>query len=224
MNVVDFLKKKREMLSNSSFEMKDFLSPSLRDYWSDISQSLNDQINTWISDSESAFSRLVNSPDTALPPLPAADNLRSELLPQIGEETFVGEWFEVSQERINEFAQVTHDHQWIHTDPQRAAAESPFKTTIAHGFLTMSLIPYLTNSVDESANKYPTAKMTVNYGLDNVRFLYPVRVNAKIRARSRLSRVERIKRGLEVATEITIEVENSRRPAVIVESIMRLYF
>ena len=105
---------------------------------------------------------------------------------QLDQETFVGEWFTVEQECINQFAEVTGDQQWIHTDPIRAAKESPFKSTIAHGFLTLALLPKLTDAVDDSNNPFPEAKMIVNYGLNQVRFPFPVKAGARIRARKRI--------------------------------------
>ncbi len=101
---------------------------------------------------------------------PDAKQLFNELNDTLGEVIHVGEWLTVEQSRIDNFADVTEDHQWIHTDPERAAAESPFKATIAHGFLTLSLLSVLTDSVDPENQKFPTAKMTVNVGLNQVRF------------------------------------------------------
>jgi acyl dehydratase len=150
--------------------------------------------------------------------------LYAELQTRIGEETHVGEWLQVTQALINQFATVTGDHQWIHTDPERAAAESPFKTTIAHGFLTLALLPQLTGSVDESTPEFPTARMVVNFGLEQVRFPYPIKVDSNIRARTKLSRVTPIKGGIELLKEIKIEIEGIRRPGCVIESVTRIYF
>jgi len=143
---------------------------------------------------------------------------------QLGEETFVGDWYTVDQAGIDQFGLVTGDQQWIHTDPERAKSESPFKSTIAHGFLTLALIPLLTESVDPDKNIFPEARMVVNYGLNRVLFPFPVKVGKRIRARARIIRLVPMKRGLEVVREIKIEIEDSARSACIAETVLRLYF
>ncbi|MCG6418596.1 MaoC family dehydratase, partial [Vibrio fluvialis] len=136
----------------------------------------------------------------------------------------VGDWIHVDQERINQFGLVTEDMQWIHTDPERAAVESPFKTTIAHGFLTLALLPKLTDSVNPDNNLFPTAKMVVNIGLNQVRFPYPVKSGNNLRASSTLTKVTPIKKGLEIEREIKVEIEGVRRPAAVVVSVIQLHF
>jgi len=143
---------------------------------------------------------------------------------QLGEETYIGDWLTIEQDSINQFAEVTGDNQWIHTDQSRATNESPFKTTIAHGFLTLSLIPFLTDSVDASKTPYPEARMVVNAGMNKVVFPAPVKVGKRIRARTRITKLEPLKRGLELVREVTIEVENSKRSACVAEMVLRLYF
>lgn len=223
MAVVDFLKKKRELLAQNQFELKDWISPTIRDHWSDfVQQARNSQIAAWAREHQ-----LLSNSGNEVKPLvlhPEAQSLLGELSGQIGEEVHVGEWFTVTQECINQFASATHDEQWIHTDPKRAEAESPFKAPIAHGFLTLSLLPKLTDSVDPENPRYPTAKMAVNFGLNQVRFPYPVKVGSRVRARSRLASVGAIKRGLELVNEITVEIEGCRRPGCVAESVLRLYF
>lgn len=155
---------------------------------------------------------------------PAAKALFDQLKEQIGEEIFVGEWFSVDQERINTFAEITQDMQWIHTDPQRAEQESPFKSTIAHGFLTMALLPKLTEAVDPEKPQFPTAKVTVNMGFNSVRFPYPVKVGSNIRGKCKLLSITPIKKGLEITREIKVEIEGVRRPGCVSESVIRLYF
>ncbi len=142
----------------------------------------------------------------------------------LGEETFVGDWYTVEQSSVDQFAQVTGDQQWIHTSPDRAKKESPYRTTIAHGFLTLALIPMLTDSVDPENNIYPEARMVVNYGLNSVVFPTPIKIGKRIRARARVTKLMPMKRGLEVVREITIEIENSSRSACIAETVVRLYF
>jgi len=119
------------------------------------------------------------------------------------------EWITIDQERINRFADATGDHQWIHLDPERAAA-GPFGGTIAHGFLVLSLLPALTAgrlSVDG-------AVMGINYGLDHVRFPHPVPVNSRVRAVSELAKVETTRQGIRIVTGITIELVGADKPAV----------
>lgn len=122
------------------------------------------------------------------------------------------EWITIDQERISRFADATDDHQWIHLDPERAAA-GPFGATIAHGFLVLSLLPALTAgrlSVDG-------AVMGINYGLDHVRFPHPVPVNGRVRAVSELAKVETTRQGIRIVTGITIELEWADKPAVVAE-------
>ena len=142
----------------------------------------------------------------------------------IGKETHVGEWINVNQDRINRFADATDDHQWIHVDPVRAKRESPFGDAIAHGFLTLSLIPYLTGSVSREAPRYPAVKLAVNYGLNRVRFISPVKVNSRIRARSILKEVQDVGGALQLVNEVTVEVEGQPKPACVAETVSRLYF
>ena len=141
-----------------------------------------------------------------------------DLQARIGEEVGVGEWFEVDQQRINTFADATDDHQWIHVDQERAAA-GPFGTTIAHGFLTLSLIVTLQPRLDVEG-----ARMSINYGLDRVRFITPVPSGSRIRARSVLKEVGEVAGGLQIKQEVTVELEGSEKPACVAESLARLYF
>lgn len=144
-----------------------------------------------------------------------------ELKRHEGEEIGVGDWFEVTQERIDRFADATNDHQWIHVDPERAK-EGPFGVTIAHGFLTLSLIPGL------GGGGLPVAvegvKMGINYGLDRARFISPVPVGSKVRARRKLLEATEAKDGsIQLKTEVTIELEGSEKPACVAETLTRLY-
>ena len=147
-----------------------------------------------------------------------------ELHSKLGEETFIGDWFEIDQACIDNFAAVTGDEQWIHTDPERAKQESPFKTNISQGFLTLALIPMLTKSIDPTHSVYPGTRMVVNYGLNKVHFPFPVKVGKRIRARSRVVSLTPMKRGLEVVSEVSVEIENSTRLACVAEPVVRLYF
>ncbi len=147
------------------------------------------------------------------------------LQPQINQEVHVGPWLTMDQERINKFAEVTGDLQWIHIDPERAEKESPYGGTIAHGYLTLSLLPYLTesNHPDFFQKNYPGMKYRVNYGLNKVRFPSPVKVGAKLRARTTIQEVEQIKNSVQIIYLITVELEGSDKPACIAEFVARLY-
>ncbi len=145
--------------------------------------------------------------------------------PQIGQEVHVGSWLKIDQQRIDQFAAVTGDQQWIHIDPERAKKESPYGATIAHGYLTLSLLPYLTesNHPDFFQTNYPGMKYRVNYGLNRVRFPSPVKVGAKIRARTTIKSVEEVKNGVQICYLITIEIEGKEKPACSAEFLARLY-
>lgn len=141
---------------------------------------------------------------------------KDELYTYVGKETGVSDWFLMDQDRINQFADVTLDHQFIHIDPE-AAAKTPFGTTIAHGFLTLSMIPYLAS--DATLNIEGTV-MGINYGSDKVRFLAPVKVGSEIRARSKLVDVsEKPGNRLLLKTEVTIEIKGEKTPALLAETL-----
>ena len=137
----------------------------------------------------------------------------------LGLEVAVSDWVTITQERINLFADATGDHQWIHIDPERAAKESPFGATIAHGFLTLSLVPYLKGECIE----FTGVKMGVNYGTNRVRFMAPVKVNSKLRGRFKLMSVEQIKGGAQMVWECTLELQGLEKPACIAELVSRAY-
>ncbi|MCK5819447.1 MAG: MaoC family dehydratase [Psychromonas sp.] len=225
MKIIDFDKYKKEW---KNWDFKMWMSPSVRDYYSivlDRAHSNTKQLVAWVKEySILKDGKQVNIGQKEIKVLPAAASLFEELQSKIGEEVHVGEWMEITQTLINEFAQVTDDHQWLHTDVVRSEKDSPFKTTIAHGFLTLSLLPKLTESVSPDKSAYPYAKMTVNYGLNKVRFPYPVKAGSTIRAHSRLIKVTPLKRGLQIEKEISVEIKNTRRPACVAESIVRIYF
>ena len=143
----------------------------------------------------------------------------AEIKSFVGKEIGVSDWHTVSQHDVNTFADVTHDHQWIHIDAERARKESPYKTTIAHGYFTLSLIPHLMAQVW----KVNGVKMGVNYGLNKLRFPAPVPVGSKVRARAKLANVEDVKGGVQVTTEVTIEVDGNDKPAAVAETLSRYY-
>src|SRR5436189_4976888 len=125
----------------------------------------------------------------------------SELAQYVGREVAVSDWLEVSQERINQFAESTEDRQWIHVDPERAARESPFKETIAHGFLTLSLL----SELGKRAMSVGGVRMGINYGLNRVRFVSPVPAGSRLRGRCPLVALEEIKGGVQATWAVTVE-------------------
>jgi len=155
----------------------------------------------------------------------AAEKLLDTLNSQIGEETHVGPWLQIDQERINKFAEVTGDLQWIHTDPERAAQDSPYGSTIAHGYLTLSLLPCLTesNHPDFFQKNYPGMKFRVNYGLNKLRFPAPVKVGSTIRARTLIQSAEPVGEGVQIIYRITVEIEGGKKPACVAEFVARVY-
>jgi len=152
------------------------------------------------------------------------EELKSKLQGELGKKVGPSSWMTVNQERINQFAEATGDHQWIHVDVERAKKESPYKGPIAHGFLTLSLLPVLNNEVSGASSGYPGVKMGVNYGLNKVRFPAPVPAGARVRASSKLIEVSDIEGGLQLIREVTIEAEGQAKPCCVAESISRLYF
>ncbi len=135
-----------------------------------------------------------------------------------------GEWFEITQEQVNQFADVTHDHQFIHVDPEAARA-TPFGGTIAHGFLTLSMMTRLVSSIPGDLSIAKGLTMGVNYGFDKVRFVAPVRVGKRIRASSVLSNVElKGSSGLQTTRTVTIEIEGESKPACVADWLTRLFY
>jgi acyl dehydratase len=143
----------------------------------------------------------------------------SALKELIGQEVAVSDWVEVTQERVQQFADATGDHQWIHLDVERSKRESPYGGTIAHGFLTLSLLPMLM----ASAVTMIDVRMGVNYGLNKVRFPAPVPVGSRLRGRMKLLSVEDIEGGAQVVWQVTMEREGGEKPVCIAESITRRY-
>jgi acyl dehydratase len=138
---------------------------------------------------------------------------------RIGDEIAVGDWFPITQSRIDRFAEATGDRQWIHVDPVRAAAESPFKTTIAHGFLTLSLVSTLLRD----AMTFTGLRLAVNYGLNRVRFVSPVPSGSRIRGRFVPTAVEEASDSVQVTWQVTVEREHGDRPCCVAEWVVRYY-
>jgi acyl dehydratase len=139
-----------------------------------------------------------------------------ELVAAAGSQLGPTDWLSVEQERINQFADATGDHQWIHVDPERAA-DGPFGGTIAHGLLTLSLLPHFMHDLYRVDN----VAMAINYGFNKVRFITPVPVGAKLRARSEITEVQTLDSAVQATLVTTIEVEGAQKPAAVIESIVR---
>jgi acyl dehydratase len=138
----------------------------------------------------------------------------------VGTEIGVSEWLEITQDRVDAFADATDDHQWIHVDAAKAAA-GPFGGTIAHGFLTLSLTVTLSSQVELDVG---SPKMAINYGLEKVRFPAPVPVGSRIRARVGLTSVNDVQGGIQVSRQVTIEVDGGEKPAMVAETVSRYYY
>ena len=143
----------------------------------------------------------------------------AELKSLVGQEVAVSDWVEISQERVNQFAEATGDHQWIHLDVERCKRESPFGGPIAHGFLTLSLLPMLM----QNSLRMTDVRMGVNYGLNKVRFPAPVPVGSRVRSRTSVLSVEDIEGGAQVTWQVVIEREGGDKPVCVAESISRRY-
>lgn len=153
--------------------------------------------------------------------MPSADiSTLEKLRAQVGKEVVVTEWVLVSQERIDQFAQATGDLQWIHVNTERSAVESPFGGTIAHGFLTLSLLgKFYLDDID-----IPFCDVGVNYGLNKVRFTNPVRANSRVRGRFVLTQLDDVDNGIQMTWTVRFEIEGLEKPACIAEHVVRRYF
>lgn len=141
---------------------------------------------------------------------------------QVGNDQATGEWFEITQDQINQFADCTHDHQFIHIDPERATPI--FGGTIAHGFLTLSMLVHLSSTVPSSTPKLDGVQMGINYGFDKVRFVNPVLSGKRIRAHAVTSKVELKGTAINSTRSFTVEIEGEDKPALIAEWIGRTVF
>ncbi|MDT7694409.1 MAG: hypothetical protein QOI75_3776 [Pseudonocardiales bacterium] len=141
-----------------------------------------------------------------------------ELKAAVGEQLGTSDWITVEQKQIDTFAEATGDHQWIHVDTEKAK-DGPFGVTIAHGYLTLSLLPVFSAQVYKVEN----VKMGINYGLNKVRFTSPVPVNSRLRGSFELLEVSEVKDALQVVNKVTVEIEGSERPACVAEWVTRVY-
>ena len=147
-------------------------------------------------------------------------NSYEEFASHLGQHLGDSEWLKVDQKRINDFADATLDHQWIHVDEERAKKESPYKSTIAHGYLTLSLLPYMWNQIIEVNN----LKMMVNYGMDKMRFGKPVLTGNSVRLSTTLSQIENLRGICKAQIGFKIEIENEKKPALEGEATFLYYF
>ena len=137
----------------------------------------------------------------------------------VGEHLGYSDWHAIDQERVNAFADATGDHQWIHVDVERARRESPFGGPVAHGYLTLSLLPWLSSEIFSISG----IKMGVNYGLNRVRFPAPVLVGSRVRGGGQLTSLEDIPGGVQAVITVTVEVEGQEKPACVAETVARFY-
>ena len=142
-----------------------------------------------------------------------------ELAGKAGQEIVVSDWLEVTQQRINQFADATGDHQWIHVDVERARRDSPFGAPIAHGFLTVSLLPYFADQSLEFRN----SKMGVNYGFNRLRFTAPVKAGSRLRTRFTLKECQTIEGGVQLIWDIVMECEGEAKPVLVAQWVIRRY-
>ena len=148
----------------------------------------------------------------------------AELSPKIGAVLHVSPWITMTQERIDQFADATGDHQWIHVDPARARAESPFGATIAHGYLVLSLYPSLRGHDGRNTPPFPGVTRTINYGVNRVRFPSPVRAGVRLRGRFELIGAAERNGALQVVERFTVELESGGKPACVAEIVRLLFF
>lgn len=147
-------------------------------------------------------------------------NSYEEFASHEGQQLGISDWLQVDQDRINQFADATLDHQWIHVDVERAKKESPYKSTIAHGYLTLSLLPHLWGQIIEVNN----LKMMVNYGMDKMRFGVPVITGSRIRLNAKLDKIENLRGICKAYIGFKIEIEGQRKPALQGEAQFLYYF
>ncbi len=242
MRLVDILKEKRPrfQIGNSDFIKR--IEPQVREFTASLNQTVANSIansrlaklmSTTSEDKPSAIPanglaapsiRLVTPSNTRQVVLNSQlMALQQKLSLQLGCEIHVGDWFHLNQQCIDDFSRVTGDKQWIHVDVERAQQESPFHSTVAHGFLILSLLPRLCELEDYATLHYPEARLVVNNGANNIQFLAPVKPGSSIRARTRLIDVTVNKRSLDIVQEVVVEIKNSTRRACLAELIIRLY-
>ena len=222
-DVFEFIKEKRADLKDNTDRYRVMIEPKFKALSQKLNSSISNTLNNpWMLnlpsiDKSNIFKK--REPISNENIKKAYDKIKN----RVGEEILVGQWETVNQDQINRFADLTGDNQWIHTDVEKAKIESPFKSTIAHGFLTLSLIPKLTENFDFESI-HPGLKMIVNCGLNQVRFPYPVKSGSKIRGRVKITNLTPKKNNIELVNEVSIEVEGRKRFGCVAETVLRLYY
>jgi len=182
------------------------------------------------SDEIGDFAELLNCPrfnysySKTIDTIMSQQSVLADLESQIGTEIFTSDWITVDQEKIDAFAAATNDHQWIHTDPERAAKESPYGGTIAHGYLIISLYPQMRRNVVDGVPVYPGVKSSINYGLNKLRFPSAVRAGSRVRGHTELIKVEKIRNAIQMIEKLTVEIEGEEKPACVAEAVVWLVF
>jgi len=224
MNVLEFIRGKSEDIQENTAQFRAMIEPKFRSISTKINFHISNTMNNpWVSNLNPFDSRNLFSNEKIFQDEEVANNYE-KLNKKIGKIIYIGQWECIDQDRISRFAEITGDNQWIHTEPERAKSESPFKSTIAHGFLTLSLIPKLTDSINRSTKLYPNSRLVVNYGLNQVRFPFPVKSGSRVRARLKLKNVTPMKKSIEIINEVSVEVENRKRYACVAETVLRVYY
>jgi len=222
-DVFEFIKEKRADLKDNTDRYRVMIEPKFKALSQKLNSSISNTLNNpWMLNLPSIDkSNIFKKRDPI-----SNENIKKayeKIKNRVGEEILVGQWETVNQDQINRFADLTGDNQWIHTDVEKAKIESPFKSTIAHGFLTLSLIPKLTENFDFESI-HPGLKMIVNCGLNQVRFPYPVKSGSKIRGRVKITNLTPKKNNIELVNEVSIEVEGRKRFGCVAETVLRLYY
>ena len=222
-DVFEFIKEKRADLKDNTKRYRIMLEPKFKSLSKKLNSSISNTLNNpWMFNLPTIYRSNIFKRKTPI----SNENIKNaynEISVSIGKELLVGNWEKIDQDKINSFAEVTGDKQWIHTDMEKAKKKSPFKTTIAHGFLTLSLIPKLTEAFDFNSI-HPGLKMVVNCGLNQVRFPFPVKSGSKIRGRVKIISVVPKKNNIELVNEVSIEVEGRKRFGCVAETVLRLYY
>ena len=223
MNVFEFIKEKKTDFKDNTEQYRIMLEPKIKFLSNKINNRITNTLNNpWISNIISINGSTFFGQKQIISNGIVKDSY-DQINKSLGKEIFVGEWETIDQDCINRFADLTGDRQWIHTDLKKAKLQSPFKTTIAHGFLTLALIPKLTDSFN--FNKIlPSVKMVVNCGLNQVRFPFPVKSGSRIRGRVKIISVIMNKNSIELVNEVSIEVKGRKRFGCIAETVIRLYY
>jgi len=216
---VELIREKSQSIQLGNVEFIKRFEPQVKEFRDNFNHSVSNSFaSEWLSRWLTVANEDVRAPEILLPKTCELNNL---LRAKLGSEVWRSEWHTVTQESIDQFANVTGDAQWLHTDMDRARKESPFKSTIAHGLLILSLVPTLRSfEKDETLGE---ARFIVNQGVDHVKFLAPVKPNQAIRLRSYLRRVNPSKRSIEIEEDILIELEHSLRQVCTATVQMKIY-